>query len=89
MKDSKTIKEAIEKLIESKNDIQQRSMFGTDNWGVIDAKVKVLQENMDEDEIIEEFGEEYDEDAVQNDFSIAGIQAMNWMEGELDDDEFF
>lgn len=89
MKDSKTIKEAIEKLIESKNDIQQRSMFGTDNWGVIDAKVKVLQENMDEDEIIEEFGEEYDEDAVPNDFSIAGIQAMNWMEGELDDDEFF
>jgi hypothetical protein len=75
------IQEEIKKLNEIKSKVVQRTLFGDDNIAAINAEIRVLEENMDEDEIYETFSEEEGRDHERD----AALCALAWLEtGETD-----
>ena len=46
--------------------LPERSMFGTDNWKMIDAKIAILEDNFDEDLTAEESMDEYGDEGIMD-----------------------
>lgn len=59
---NKEIAAEAKKLDEMKPKVRRFSMFGDDNWAAIEAQIRVLEEDLDEDEIYEAYGNEDEED---------------------------
>jgi len=73
----KTREEALaeaKKLREMKPKVRQFSFFNDDNWAQIDAQIKVLEDDMDEDDI---YGNEWDQGEES-----AAMSTRLWMDGE-------
>jgi len=85
MKKEKTqeqIDEQIAKLKEARPKITPTSMFGTDNLAMLDAQVRVLGKDMDEDDI----WDHWDRDEEDMDVRSNAEEALRWREGESEDD---
>lgn len=79
-KTQKEIDEQIKKLEEAKEGIVPYSMFGTDNLALVDVMIKVLEEDIDEDEIWDEWPrDEEDMDSRSN-----ADMARAWIDGECE-----
>lgn len=80
---SKKTKEEIKKQIKAlksvRPNIVPRSAFGDNNIARLDAQVKVLEENMDEDEIWDKWSD--------MDIAQCAIDALQWMEGDSEIDD--
>lgn len=87
MKTQEEKNDMVEKLENSKQEIAEFSIFGDENWIQIDAQVAAIKENMDEEDVIENYGEEYNEDDESNPITHAALTAISWVQGDVDDDE--
>lgn len=74
MRTSTEIKNEIQRLQEIKPKVRRFTMFGDDNHHKIDIAVRVLSEDMDEEDI-----SEYFEDADEN---SEAYQTLQWKNGE-------
>ncbi|KKM91714.1 hypothetical protein LCGC14_1225870 [marine sediment metagenome] len=79
MKTQEQIDEQIRLLKEARDKIVPTSMFGTDNIELLDAQVRVLEKDMDEDDIYDR----WDRDEEDMDVRSSAGEALKWM----DDDE--
>ncbi len=77
-------KESIEKLKDKKINLPEFSMFGDPNHEAIDAQIQVIEEQMDEEDITEQWGEEYDENDEPNYVTQYALEAMSWMDGDIE-----
>jgi len=71
----------IEKLKEMAPKIRQTDAFGGDNRAKIDAQIQVLEEEMDEDDIYDEWNDDEDPDSTYDIVSCAR-DAMEWRDGD-------
>jgi len=82
----KQIDAEIKKLEAMKSRISRTNFFGNNNHEKIDAQIKVLEENLSEDEVYAEF-----EDADNPDNTIDLVndarEAALWLIGKSDEDE--
>lgn len=79
--------QVIEALKAQKKNLPEYSMFGTPNHQRADAQIQVIDQNMDDEEITEEWGEEYDDDGTPNDIAVGAMEIYNWLEGELETED--
>lgn len=81
MKTQEQIDEQVRLLKEVRPKIVPASMFGDDNLAQLDAAVRVLEKNMDDDDIWERWDRE-------EDLSIrsSATNALNWLAGESEND---
>jgi hypothetical protein len=70
----------VQKLSDLKKTLPQYSFFGDNNWEAIDEQMHVIKNDIDQDEIYE--GNH--DDNVEN----AAISAYQWLNGEIEEDEF-
>lgn len=82
MKTQEEIKKEIEALKAIRPKVVPYSMFDDDNLAKLDAQVKVLEEDMDSDDIWDEWPGEESDMGIR---SSAG-DARNWIDGYGDDD---
>lgn len=77
----KEIAAEIERLETMKPDVRPTSAFGDDHHAAIDAQVKVLKEDMDENDI---YAEWEDVEDLDKEYSIisAAREAADWRDGE-------
>lgn len=80
-------KEVIEALEAQKKILPEYSGFGTPNHKIADAQIQVISQDMDDEEITKEWGEEYDEEGLPNDVAIGAMEVYNWLEGELETED--
>lgn len=77
----KAIAEEIAWLKENKKHIRHFTAFGDDNWRLVDAQIRVLEDGLEEGDIYgmqtEEEGSEWDHTVVS-----AAMDAHRWAEGE-------
>ena len=82
MKSQKEIDEQIKKLNEIKPKVKPTTVFGDSNLDKLDAMIKVLEEDMDSDEIWEEWpGEKNIE------IRMSADDARSWIDDESDIDD--
>jgi hypothetical protein len=74
----KAIKAEIALLEKMKPHVQHFSMFGDDNHEKIDAQIEVLRDNLDQDDIDEQWGEGEKDMEIR----MSAERAMNWRDGE-------
>ena len=67
------VQNEIAKLKLAKTFIPSHSAFGTDNYEIIDAQIRVLEEELTEDEVDEEF---------DDDVRASALDAVTWREGD-------
>ena len=79
MKTNKQVHLMIEKLEKLKLSIPQFSMFGDNNHEAIDFAIEVLNERLDFDDV-------YDKELESN-IELMGTTAVEWLNGDIDDDE--
>ena len=79
MKTQKEIDAQIAALNEVRPRVKPYSFFGDDNLAKLDAQVRVLEEDLDEDDV----GEEWPEDD-EMDIRTAADDAVTWRDGESD-----
>jgi len=84
MKTQEQKNKAIKKLKAHKKNIPEFSMFGDPNHEAIDAQILVIEEGKDENDIIELWGEEYDEDDTPNHVTQYALEALSWLEGDIE-----
>jgi len=72
------IEQQIAKLKELRPRVRPCSAFGDDNLAKLDAQVKVLEENMDSDDIFNEWPQEEGDMMIR----MAADEACNWLVGE-------
>jgi hypothetical protein len=76
-------------LSEMKPRIRRYSFFGDDNWAKIDVQIKVLEEDMSEDELNDYVDEQQGEldltDDQKYELSSVGFEAIDWRDGTLDE----
>ena len=84
MKTQEETKKQIAALMGIKEKVRPYSAFGDSHLDAIDAQIKVLEEDMDSDDIESEF--EIDEQAALN-VVRAALNAREWMDGESDVDD--
>jgi hypothetical protein len=79
-------------LSEMKPRIRRYSFFGDDNWAKIDVQIKVLEEDMSEDELNDYVDEQQGEldltDDQKYELSSVGFEAIEWRDGTLDEPPF-
>ena len=84
--DNKTQKEIdakIEELKALRDKIKPYSIFGDDNGAKLEAVIKVLEDDLDEDDI----NDEWDiEDEKLYDINSHAIETAGWRDGESDED---
>lgn len=80
MKTQEEINEQIKLLKEARDKIVPQSMFGTDNLELLDAQVRVLEKDMDEDDI----WDRWDRDEEDMDIRSSAEMAIEWREGDCD-----
>jgi len=77
----KAIADEVKWLKENQHHIRRYNAFGSDNWRLIDAQIKVLEDGLEEGDIYdmqtEEEGSEWDSEVVS-----AAMDAHRWAEGE-------
>ncbi len=78
MKTQEQIDEQIRLLKEARPKIIPQSMFGTDNLEGLDAQVRVLEKDMDSDDI----WDRWDRDEEDMDVRSSAKEALNWLEDE-------
>ena len=76
---AKQIKKEADKLAKMKPQVRRTTAFGDDNHEAIDAQIRVLDEDMNEDEIYGEW--EGDENRLRDN----ALEARRWMDGESED----
>ena len=81
MKTHDEITAEIAKLREMKPNVRATSIFGDDHHAAIDAQIRALEEDMDADNIDEEF--EFEPDNIRE----GAQQAIDWRDDFLNDDE--
>ena len=81
MKLQKEIDEQIKRLNEVRPKVRPYSIFGTDNLAQLDAQIKVLEEDMDRDEIWDEWPREEEDFDTRS----AAYTARDWIDYEEDD----
>lgn len=77
------IKQQIAKLKEIRPKVRPYTAFGDSNLVKLDAQVKVLEENMDSDDIWDEWPEE----EADMDIRMTAEEAANWLVGESEHDD--
>lgn len=83
-KTQEEVKKQIAVLIKIKPKVPQYSAFGDDHWAAIDAQIKVLEEDMDNSDIENEF--ELEEGVALN-IVTAALDARQWIDGESEEDD--
>lgn len=74
-------------LKKEKGTLPNFSMFGSDNWKLIDAQISVLEGKSQPDDYYEdESAEEYEDG--DNDVYFAANDASDWLIGDRDNDLF-
>jgi len=81
MKTQKEVEQQIEALRGIQEKVRPYSAFGDSHLDAIDAQIKVLEEDMENDEIEYEF-----ESEAQN-VLMAALDARQWIDGESDIDD--
>lgn len=71
------------KLKELRPKVRPYSAFGDDNLAKLDAQVKVLEEDMDSDEIWDEWPQEESDMGIR----MAAEEAANWLVGKSEADD--
>lgn len=84
MKTQKQKKAAIDKLEQFKIDMPEYSLFRDPVHQGIDAQIEVIKNDMDEEAVIEKWGEEYDEDTEPNYITQKALDAVSWLDGEME-----
>ena len=89
------IEAEIKKLTEMKPNVIRTSYFGENHHAAIDAQIKVLEAELDEDDIYERFPTEEDlegreseaseEDVVKANVRDGALEAAQWLAGEEDE----
>lgn len=82
-KTQKEIDEQVEKLKAIRPKVKPYSFFGDDNLDKLDAQVKVLEEDMDGDEVWDEWPEEESDMNTR----MSADDAINWRDGESEIDD--
>ena len=76
-------------LSEMKPRIRRFNFFGDDNWAKIDVQIKVLENDMDEDELYDYVDEQQAyldlTDDQKYELSSVGFDAIEWRDGTLDE----
>ena len=80
MKNSHERDAMIKKLQEQKSTVPKHSFFGDDNHRAIDYQIKVIKEELSEDDIYDRGLEHYVE--------IMALHTAQWLDGDVSDDEF-
>lgn len=75
------IKAAIERLKNNKEKTKQFNMFGEDNHKKIDAAIKVISENMSEDELYERYENSDEFEDEYTDCFDEAMSAYEWLTG--------
>lgn len=78
----KEIKKEIAQLKELKPDVRRFNVFNDDNHAKIDAQIRVLEEDLSEDDIYDEWPAEDGQDEVLRNSSL---DARKWLDGESED----
>ncbi len=78
MKTQEQIDEQIKLLKEARPKIVPQSMFGTDNLEGLDAQVRVLEKEMDSDDI----WDRWDRDEEDMDVRSNADEALKWLQDE-------
>ncbi len=68
-------------LDKSKSKLPNFSAFGDDNWDAIDEQIEALKRQDDEDDIYEK--------GLSHHSESAAICAVQWLNGEVEEDELF
>lgn len=88
-KTEEQVKAEVTLLLGMKPRIRQFSFFGEDNWVKIDVQVKVLEDDMNEDELNDYVDEQQEEldltDDQKYELSSVGFEAVEWRDGTLDE----
>lgn len=82
MKIQKEIDVEIEALKTVRSKVRPRSMFGDDNLGAVDAQIKVLEENLDNDDVYSKFDVASSSEYILD----AALEASRWINGESESD---
>lgn len=77
-------KQAIKKLRNEKESLPEYSFFGDPNHEAIEAQIQTIDENMDEEDIVELWGEEYNDDDEPNYITQNALQALSWLDGDIE-----
>jgi len=77
-KTQKEVEAEIKALQEIRPKVRPRSAFGTDNIQQLDAQIKVLEEDLENDEIYNEF----DHSGIDEETLMAALDARQWIDGE-------
>ena len=83
MKSKEQITKEIEALKTVRPNVRPTSMFGDDNLAQLDAQIQVLEEDMDEDDIWDEWPEEERDQHVRE----SAHHAVDWVNDEEDPDD--
>jgi hypothetical protein len=75
------IQAEINKLEDMKPRVLRRSFFGDDHHAAIEFQIEILQGDVDRDEVEDKL----DNGEIQQNVFDAGREALDWMEGEIDD----
>ncbi len=82
MKTQEQIDEQIKLLKEARPKIVPTSMFGTDNLELLDAQVRVLEQDMDSDDI----WDQWNRDEEDMDVRSSAEEALAWLDDESESD---
>lgn len=77
------IEQQIDRLKEIRPKVRPYTAFGDDNLAKLDAQVKVLEEDMDSDDIWDEWPQEESDMEIR----MAAEKACNWLVGESESDD--
>ena len=83
MKTQDEIEKQITALKEVRPKVRPYSYFGDDNLAALDAQIKVLEEDLDDDEIYDEWPGEESEINIRG----AADKARNWIDGGSESDD--
>jgi hypothetical protein len=78
----KEIKQEIKQLKDLLSNIRPYSIFGTDNKAQLAAQIKVLEEDMDNNDIYDEF----DYSGIDEEVLGSALNAREWLDGEYEEE---
>lgn len=79
---AKEIKEKIAELREERNNIREFSLFGDNNWKILDLMIEVLEGKIDDEDELWDQKEELMEQGVDESSLSDIINIINWLNGE-------
>ena len=82
MKTQEQITKEVEALKAVRPNVRPSTFFGDDNLAALDAQIRVLEEDLDEDDVWDEWPEEEQDQHVRD----SARQAVDWINDEEDPD---